>query len=54
MKDLISKALTWCNYIKGYCQIQLDPKTFKTYIMYKSCSFGNIQPTAPTKDTWDD
>lgn len=26
----------------------------KTDIMYKSCSFGNIQPTAPTKDTQDD
>ena len=55
MKDLISYAMSKPSYLKGYCQIQFDPRTFKkTDSMYKSCSFGNIQPAAPTKDTGDD
>lgn len=29
MKDLIRRALTQHNYLKGYCKIQFDTKTFQ-------------------------
>lgn len=38
---------------KAAVKSSLTPKPFKRQTMYRSCSFGSIQPTAPTKDSSD-
>lgn len=50
MKDELGRLWHSMPVSKAAVKSSLTPKHFKRQTMYKSCSFGSIQPTAPTED----
>lgn len=53
MEDELGRLWHSMAISKAAVKSSLTPKPFKRQTMYRSCSFGSIQPTAPTKDSSD-